>query len=155
MARYVLLNGVRFVRILNSAEYNRKEVVKLLEKELGWVDYGGKHYESIFTRFFQGYILPKKFGIDKRRAHFSSMICSGQMTREQALQEIQTEPYDAALMRDDLEYVAKKFGLSNEAFEQLMKAPPKKHTDYPSYSYLFDGGGKKLMTYAKRIALGY
>ena len=66
--------------------------MQTLERELGWKYYGWKHYESIYTRFYQGYILPKKFGYDKRKSHLSSLICSGEMTREEALEELKKEP---------------------------------------------------------------
>ena len=81
------------IDILDYLDYVKKDAVQVLEQEIGWRYYGGKHCESIYTRFFQGYILPKKFGYDKRKAHFSSLICSGEMTREEALQSLKKEIY--------------------------------------------------------------
>ncbi|MCX6641975.1 MAG: hypothetical protein NTV15_01110 [Candidatus Bathyarchaeota archaeon] len=104
-----------------------------MEKELGWRYYGGKHYESIYTRFYQGYILPNKFGYDKRRTHFSSLVCSGEVTRAKALEELNNDPYPAALMREDKEFVAKKFELTEEEFDNIMALPRKSFYDYPSY----------------------
>ena len=113
--------------------YNKKEAKAFLEKEFGWRDYGGKHYESIYTRFFQGYYLPQKFGFDKRRAHLSSLICSGQITRESALKEMDQHPYpDAKLSLEDRDYVIKKFGLTEKEFERIISSPPKSYKDYPN-----------------------
>ncbi len=91
---YVFVRGIRQIPFLNYIDYRKEEAKRMLARELGWRDYGGKHYESVWTRFFQGYYLPTKFGFDKRKAHYSSMICSGQMTREQGLKEIVNRPYD-------------------------------------------------------------
>jgi hypothetical protein len=94
-----------------------------LERELGWKYYGGKHFESIYTRFFQGYILPRKWGFDKRRSHYSSLICSGEMTREEALDELRKPPYPVDQQRADRVYVAKKLGLSETEFEAILALP--------------------------------
>ena len=119
--------------ILNYVDYSKNEAKKVLEDELGWKYYGGKHYESIYTRFYQGYILPHKFGYDKRRTHLSSLICSGEVTRAEALDELKKDPYPAALMRDDKEFVAKKFELTEQEFDDIMALPRKSFYDYPSY----------------------
>lgn len=118
---------------LNFIDYNKDEAKETIQRELGWKDYGGKHFESIITRFYQGYILPEKFHIDKRKAHLSTLICSGQKTRDEALQELKSPIYDPEQMAEDREYVLKKLGLSDEAFEDIMRAPRKEHDDYPSY----------------------
>ena len=78
--------------ILNYVNYNKAEAKELLIKELGWRDYGGKHYESIFTRFFHAYYLPEKFGYDLRKSYLSALVCSGQITRQEALEEISKPP---------------------------------------------------------------
>lgn len=129
---------IRTVTILNYLTYNKKAVKELIAKELGWKDYGGKHYESIFTKFYQAYILPTKFHIDKRKAHLSTLICSGQMTKEEALKELAQPLYTPEALKIDYEYVLKKLGLSTSAFEAIMKLPPKKHTDYPIERGMFD-----------------
>jgi N-acetyl sugar amidotransferase len=120
------------ISILDLVDYRKEEAKRLLEKELGWRDYGGKHYESIYTRFFQGYILPRKFGIDKRRSHLSSLICAGQLSREAALEELAGPPYDPTMQRDDREYVLKKFGLTDAQFDDLMGRPTKTFEQYPN-----------------------
>ncbi|MDB6129965.1 MAG: N-acetyl sugar amidotransferase [Verrucomicrobiales bacterium] len=121
---------IRTFEILDLMPYIKKDVKALIQKELGWRDYGGKHYESIWTRFYQGYILPTKFGIDKRKAHVSSLICSGQMTREEALLELQKPMYDPEQYQIDKTFVLKKFGLSTAEFDALMTAPVRSHKDF-------------------------
>jgi hypothetical protein len=118
------------ISILNYVPYNKKEVKDLIAKELDWRDYGGKHYESVFTKFYQAYILPKKFKIDKRKAHLSTLICSGQMTREEALAALDEPLYKPGELKADKEYVLKKFGLSEEEFDKIMEQPPRRHEDF-------------------------
>lgn len=122
-----------FVNILNYVDYVKQDAMTVIEKELGWRYYGGKHYESIYTRFYQGYILPNKFGFDKRRTHLSSLVCSGEITKSEALTELEKAPYPLDLMEEDKVYVIKKLGLSVDEFEGLMRLPNKTYWDYPSY----------------------
>lgn len=123
--------GIKSIALLNYFPYWQSEVKKRITEELEWRDYGGKHYESVFTRFYQGYILPIKFNIDKRKAHLSNLICSGQITREEALAEIKRPAYSEALQKNDWEFVLKKLGLSSREFEAIMKLPVKRHNEYP------------------------
>lgn len=136
---YRRLLTLRRVDILNYLDYNKPEAMQLLERELGWKYYGGKHHESIYTRFYQGYILPTKFGYDKRRSHLSSQICSGEITREAALLELQKPTYAPAMQEEDREYVAKKLGVSDSEFDAIMKLPRKNFWDYPSYGRVIEG----------------
>jgi N-acetyl sugar amidotransferase len=129
---YRTARQIRSIRPLNLLPYVKSEVMRVLQHELGWKYYGGKHYESIYTRFFQGYILPRKFGIDKRKAHFSTMVCSGQISRDTALAELTCESYSPELQRLDLQYVIKKLGLRSGEFEALMALPVRSHRDYPN-----------------------
>ena len=115
-------------------EYNKNESKKYLVETVGWRDYGGKHYESIFTRFYQGYVLKEKFGYDKRKAHLSSLICSGQLTREEALLELAQPSIDPALLKEDLTFFVKKMGLTNEEFDKIMHLKPVPHEQFKSYS---------------------
>lgn len=119
------------ISLLDYVPYNKKEVKGIITEVLGWRDYGGKHYESVFTRFYQGYILPRKFGIDKRKAHFSNLICSGQMTREEALEELNKTAYSEEMLKSDYNFVLKKLDLTEEAFQEIMQRPIKQHHDYP------------------------
>lgn len=117
---------------LEFIEYNKDEAKKFLIEELGWRDYGGKHYESKFTKFFQAHYLPEKFGYDKRKAHLSSLIVSGQMTRDEALKELKHPLYDPIELEEDRIYFAKKLGISIDEYYQIMAKPPKTYIDYPN-----------------------
>lgn len=132
------------ISILNYVPYNKQEIKKIIQKELDWRDYGGKHYESIFTKFYQAYILPEKFHIDKRKAHLSTLICSGQITKEQAMDELKQPLYDPKALEADKEYVLKKFGLTAAEFEDIMKLPRREHSSFKSDSNLKAGYMKFL-----------
>jgi N-acetyl sugar amidotransferase len=125
-----VVRGVRSVSILNYVDYSREAAMQVLQERLGWVYYGGKHHESVYTRFWQGYVLPRKFGVDKRYGHLSDLINSGQMTREQALAEMARPPYPEEAQQQDLRYVTKKLGLTPEEFSALMALPVKSFRDY-------------------------
>lgn len=127
---YKKVKGIESISLLNFMPYNKTEVKKTIIDELEWRDYGGKHYESVFTRFYQGYILPVKFGIDKRKAHLSTLIFSGQMTKEEALEELKLPIYDPMQLQTDLDFVLKKFNLSMEEFEALMNLKRHEHRDF-------------------------
>lgn len=133
LAQLLYYNGIRRVRtlsILNYLDYDKDEAKKLLADEFGWRDYGGKHYESLYTRFYQGVILPTKFGVDKRYGHLSDLINAGQMSREQALAELEQPPYNPKLQESDRLYVQKKLGLSDTEFQAIMDEPVKSYRDY-------------------------
>lgn len=121
------------VNLLDYLDYSKTEALVVLQRELGWKDYGGKHYESIYTRWFQGCYLPRKFGFDKRRCHLSSRICSGELTRAEALAELQQPPYAPEQQDADCEYVAKKLGFTTREFAAIMQADPARFRDFPSY----------------------
>lgn len=124
------LKRIEIVSMLDLLPYDKAAAMAALKQELGWQEYGGKHYESVFTRFYQGHILPTKFGVDKRRAHLSSLICSGQITREQALLALDEEPYDADMLIEDKAYVLKKLAMSEAEFATYIASPPRPHEDY-------------------------
>lgn len=115
---------------LNLFDYHKEEAKQELIQKIGWVDYGGKHFENVFTRFYQGYILPTRFSIDKRKAHLSTLICSNQKTRQEAIEELKQPPYDLKIMEDDYNYVSKKLGFTPEEFDQCLKGPIRLHTDF-------------------------
>lgn len=127
---YRLAMQVESVQLLNYIHYNKTEVKALLAKELNWKDYGGKHYESVWTRFYQGYILPEKFKVDKRKAHLSTLICSGQISREEALEELKQPIYDTQQLKEDKNFVLRKLNLSEAEFEKYMALPPRSHFDF-------------------------
>jgi N-acetyl sugar amidotransferase len=121
---------IRTVYPLQFIDYDKEKAKTFLIEELGWRDYGGKHHESVFTRFYQGYVLPRKFGFDKRKAHLSSLILSGQLNRQEALRELQQPPYDPDMQEEDKAYVAKKLGFSEEEFEKILSASPVSHYEF-------------------------
>ena len=127
---WTFIRKIKVVSILNYIDYQKDQVMEVLQKDLGWVYYGGKHYESVYTRFFQGYILQTKFGIDKRKGHLSDLIYSGQITREQALSELNKENYPSHLYNDDLIFVKKKFSLSDEEFNAIMNLPVRNYKQF-------------------------
>lgn len=127
---YQTIKGIRSISVLNLVEYNKQKTKELITRELGWRDYGGKHYESVWTRFYQGYILPEKFKIDKRKAHLSDLIFSGQIGKEEALEELKRPIYDPAQFKIDLEFVLKKLGLTSKEFGQMMQLPPRSHYEF-------------------------
>jgi len=126
--KYVL--KAQAVGLLNWLPYNKAEVKKKITNELGWRDYGGKHYESIFTKFYQAYILPTKFKVDKRKSHLSNLIFSQQIGKEAALLELEKPLYPEDEFKNDYEFVLKKFDLTGDQFQQYMKEPVRKHTDF-------------------------
>ena len=127
---YQKIKGVRSVSILDYALYNKQVVKELIQRELGWRDYGGKHYESIWTRFYQGYILPTKFKIDKRKAHLSDLIFGGQITKEEALAELQKPIYDLEQQKMDYAFVLKKLDLTQAEFDAILQMLPRSHYDF-------------------------
>jgi N-acetyl sugar amidotransferase len=138
---YHIFLKIENVNVLNYLPYRKDEAKKLITAELGWRDYGGKHFESVFTKFYQIYILPRKFGVDKRKCHLSNLICSGQISREEALEEMKKPLYDEAELNEEKQFVLKKFGLTEEAFEAIMQGPVRKHesfkTDKPLWQRYF------------------
>ena len=137
--KYTLLDKIKWLSILDFMPYKKDEAIQILIKETGWRPYEKKHYESIFTRFYQGYILPKKFNIDKRKLHYSTLICSGQMSIEKALELLRMSTYDnQLLLKEDEEYVLKKLGFSPKEFEEYLNSPPVSHDYYPSSEWSYN-----------------
>jgi N-acetyl sugar amidotransferase len=124
-------------RILNYVEYDRDKAKETLKTEFDWVDYGGKHYESVFTKFYQAYILPEKFGIDKRRAHLSNLICAGKLTKAQALERLKEPLYTPDKLQEEKSYVLKKLKLDAGEFDRIMTEKPRPHSEFKSDSVLW------------------
>jgi len=155
-ANCTFIKKIKYIPVLNYIPYVKKDAMEILQREFGWRSYGAKHYESIYTRFFQGYIFPQKFNIDKRRAHLSTLICSKQITREEALKEMHNSPYiTESLMREDKEYVTKKLGFSELEFEAIMNQPVKTYKDYPNNSWFFDKNNFFVRLVRKIITRNY
>jgi N-acetyl sugar amidotransferase len=141
---YRFVKGVRVVRPLNYVPYNKDDAMQELADRFGWQRYAHKHYESRFTRFYEGFWLPTKFGFDKRRAHFSSLILSGQMAREEALERIAQSAYDAATIEQDFEYVATKLDVSVDELRALLHGPNRSYRDYRNKIAVISLGTKVL-----------
>jgi N-acetyl sugar amidotransferase len=139
---FTLIKRMIIINPLNYINYNKEEAIEILKNELGWQYYGGKHFESRFTKFFQSYYLPLKFKFDKRRAHLSSLIISGQISRNEALNTMKEDLYSEKEINFDLEYVAKKLDWSEEEFRAIINQPPASHHDFPTNEYLFKFGLK-------------
>jgi N-acetyl sugar amidotransferase len=130
---YNLFRGIRNISFINYIPFNKSEAMKVIQNELEWRNYGGKHYESIYTRFFQAFILPRKFKIDKRKAHLTCLIAStGEVTREQALEELKKPIADEKMLEEDKIYLLKKLNLSEAEFDEIMNLPIKSIFDYPN-----------------------
>lgn len=129
---YKLVKGMKIIYLLNYVDYAKNDAMELLKKELDWKYYGGKHYESKYTGFIQSYYLHKKFGIDYRRATLATQICTGEVTREDALEELKHLPYTNDKVEEEKKYIAKKLGISLDEFERILSLPPKWYSDYPN-----------------------
>lgn len=132
MAFHQFTGQVTMINFLDYFPYKKGDAIKTLETKLEWRNYGGKHYESVFTKFYQAYILPVKFGVDKRKAHYSDLIMNGEICREAALKELAKPLYDPMELEQDQEYVCKKLGFPQDEFAAYMKAPRVPHDAYPS-----------------------
>jgi aminotransferase len=143
-------------RPLEWFEYNKEEAKEILMRELGWRDYGGKHYESTFTKFFQAHYLPEKFGYDKRRAHLASLVLSRQISRDDALSELQEPLYHADELETDKRYWLKKLGISSHEFNEVMHQEPKFYSNYPNNEKRTEVVKKliKIVARLRRIFLG-
>ncbi|CAG1001400.1 hypothetical protein BURK2_03050 [Burkholderiales bacterium] len=130
LIRQLGIGGV-FLEPLNKINYSKARAMEELEA-VGWRYYGGKHYESVITKFYQTYYLPKKFGVDKRKCHMSALIRNGEMSRDQALAELQQPPVSAEEASRDKEFVLKKLGFSESEFDRYMSTAPVRHDHFKS-----------------------
>ncbi|MCI3922710.1 N-acetyl sugar amidotransferase [Paenibacillus sp. TRM 82003] len=146
---YRYFKGMKVVKPLDLIPFYKEEAISTLEKRFGWQRYANKHFESIFTRFYEGYWLIKKFNYDKRRAHFSSLVLTGQLTREAALETLKKPPYPEEIAMEDMEYVAKKLGLTKEAFVELMNGENKTYKDYKSSEW----ASKMAISFARLVGI--
>lgn len=137
---YRYFKGMHRVYPLDYVVYNKSEAEELLNKKYGWIKYENKHYENVFTRFFEGYYLPHKFGFDTRKNVASNEILAGTLTREEALERLAKPSYDPDLMIQDKEYVAKKLGISVDEFETIIEGPNKTPADYKNSMWLIKIG---------------
>lgn len=130
---YILIKKIKEYRPLEYMIYDKNKAAKIIKREIGWKDYGGHHFESIYTRFVSSYILPTKFNIDKRKVSLSAQIRSGLLSRKEALEVIKKEYYPKDEIEKDKDYILAKLEISKEQFNRIMNLPIKSHLDYPNY----------------------
>lgn len=145
------IKGIKVLRPLNNISYIKEDAVKLLIEKFGWQPYPQKHFESRFTKFYEGYWLPNKFGYDTRRVQFSSLIVTGQMTRDEALDKLKQPPYDEATIAQDFEYIATKLDISVEELQGYMDAPNKTYKDYRSQEQIYMLGAKVMKAFGLEL----
>ncbi len=130
---YKWIRGIHWISFLDYFRYDKSEALSVLQREMGYKPYPYKHYESVFTRFYQAHILPRKFGYDKRRVHLSALIVSEQMSRDEALDLLATPPYpDVREEKQDRLFVMKKLGFTEQEFEEYLGMPGVRHAVYGS-----------------------
>lgn len=140
--RYV--KGVKVIKPLNYLPYTKEHATRVLSETYGWRPYPQKHFESRFTRFYEGYWLPTRFGYDTRRVQYSSLIQTGQMTRGEALVRLEAPAYDPAKLAEDFEYIATKLGISVDELRGYHEMPLKSYKDYKNQAWMFDLGAQVL-----------
>lgn len=138
------IKGIRVVRPLNLVPYHKADAMALLVEKFGWQPYPQKHFESRFTRFYEGFWLPKRFGYDTRKVQFSSLIVTGQMTRDEALERLKSPALDDATVRQEFEYVANKLGISTAELQGYFEAPRKVYSDYRSQEIFYSVGARMM-----------
>lgn len=149
--RYI--QGIKVLRPLNYLPYNREQAIKELSENYGWTPYPQKHFESRFTKFYEGYWMPTRFGYDTRRVQFSSLIVTNQMKRDEALELLKKLPYNIETINEEIEYIANKLEISVDELNHYHKMPLKWFRDYNNEEWLFDLGAKamKLMGLERAI----
>jgi N-acetyl sugar amidotransferase len=140
--RYV--RGVKVIKPLNYRPYIKEEAFKLLEKEYGWKPYPQKHFESRFTKFYEGYWLPERFGFDTRRVQYSSLILTEQLKREEAIENLKKPAYDPEKIEDEFNYIATKLAISSDELRKYFKMEKKYYWDYKNQDSIFKIGAKFL-----------
>jgi N-acetyl sugar amidotransferase len=149
--KYIL--GMEVIKPLNNIPYIKEEAEKLLERKFGWQKFQHKHHESRFTRFYEDFWMPRKFGFEKRRAHFSSLILTKQMTRDQAIERISKPELDEQFVKNEFEYIANKLGLTVKELQQIFEGENKTYNNYKNKKFLIGLGAKmmKILGLEKRL----
>lgn len=146
-AWYTLVRRIRWVSLLDFVHYDKAAAVEELKRDLGWAPYAAKHGESRYTKFYQDYLLPRKFGVHKKRLHLSALVWSGQLSREAAIAAMSRQDATTEELDEDRTYVMKKLELTDDEFEAILTSPPKSFWDYPSYKRVFSRFPRALSAY--------
>lgn len=147
-----VIRGIQWSPYLDFYDYRKDEALDLLESEYNYKRYPYKHYESIFTRFYQGYLLPEKFGVDKRKLHLATLVMSNQMSREDALSKLQESPYPSTEeLKVDRKYFLKKMGWSESDLKMYLSRPEIPHDAYPSDRALWDWMRRTYQSYFRKV----
>ena len=145
------VRGIKVLRPLNCLPYIKEEAKQLLMERFGWQPYPQKHFESRFTKFYESYWLPTRFGYDVRKVQYSSLIVTGQMTRAEALEQLQSLPYDPETINNDIEFVANKLGISVQELNSYMDLPKRTYRDYKSQRQIYDLGARLMQLFGLEI----
>ena len=147
------LKGVQTFKPLNFINFNKKDAISKLKKEYGWREYKQKHYESRFTRFYEGFWLKKRFGFDTRRVVLSSLILAQQITREEALTELKKDSLDENTIKNEFEFIARKLDISTDELNSYMNMPKKFYWDYPNEYHIYKIGAKILNKFGSELTI--
>lgn len=142
------IRGINVFRLLDLMTYDKEEATQFLVDNYGYQRYAQKHFESRFTRFYESYWLPEKFGFDTRKVQYSSLILTGQMRREEALELLQKPSYDPETIDDDIEYIANKLDITTSELMEYFNAPNKSYSDYKNQQFIYDIGAKVLRAFS-------
>lgn len=134
--------GIKVIKPLNNVPYIKNDAMQLLQDRFGWQPYPQKHFESRFTKFYESYWLPKKFGYDVRKVQYSSLILTNQMTREEAIEKLKQPPYDESTIHQDFEFIANKLGITERELQTYLDAPNKTYKDYASQENIYKIGAR-------------
>jgi hypothetical protein len=134
--RYKFLSRIQFIKPLQYVDYDAQRALKELNEICGYEYYGNKHWESRFTKFLQIAYLPDKFNIDKRKSHYSSLIISGQMTRDEALQLLSRPPVITEEKDKEVEFILEQLDITRDEYERIIKEPPVSHSEFKSSSLI-------------------
>ena len=148
---FLIFKRIKWIPLLNYIDFNKQKAKTILIEELGWRDYGGKHYESIFTRFFHSFYLVNKFGYDLRKPYLSALVCSGQISKDEALQELSSPPASSEIIKSDKSYVAKKLNLTEIELDKILSKENKLFSDYPNSNYLWNAFSRIIIMLRKFI----
>ena len=138
------IRGIKVVKPLDNIPYHKDEAMQLLVDKFGYQKYPQKHFESRFTRFYESYWLPKRFGYDTRKVQYASLILTKQMTREEALKKLEEPAYDKGSIKNDFEFVANKLSISIEELQSYMDMPKKTYKEYKSQEAIYHYGAKAM-----------